>query len=174
MIETDHRFVVEAPLGDVWSYVSEIGNWASSMPGYQSFEETDERHSTWVLKVALGALTRTMRLNVTIDDEREPDFISFSLDGANDPVSGRGSFAATATGPGQTSVVVALAIAGSGPMAGTMEAMSRPIVPRMTRAVSESLKQAIEASSAAPAPTPAPRRRWWSRWRLWLRRRVPG
>ena len=55
-----------------------------------------------------------------------------------------------------------------------MEAMSRPIVPRMTRAVSESLKQAIEAASAAPAPTPAPRRRWWSRWRLWLRRRVPG
>ena len=100
MIETDHRFVVEAPIGDVWSYVSEIGNWASSMPGYESFEETDEGHSTWVLKVALGALTRTMRLNVTIDDEREPEFISFSLEGANDPVSGRGSFAATAHGSG--------------------------------------------------------------------------
>jgi carbon monoxide dehydrogenase subunit G len=167
MIETDHQFVVEAPLGDVWSYVSDISNWASSMPGYQSFEETDDRHSTWVLKVALGALTRTMRLNVTIDDRREPEFISFSLEGANDPVGGRGSFAATPAGPRQTSVVVTLAIAGSGPMAGTMEAMSRPVVPRMTRAVSASLKQAIEGS----APAPAQRRRWWTRWRAWLRRR---
>ena len=174
MIETDHRFVVEAPLREVWSYVSDISNWASSMPGYESFEETDDRHSTWVLKVALGALTRTTRLNVTIDDQREPDFISFSLEGANDPVSGRGSFAATATGPRQTSVVVTLAIAGRGPMAPTLEAMSRPVVPRMTRAVSESLQQAIEATSPAPVRTSAPRRAWWSRWRLWLRRRAPG
>jgi carbon monoxide dehydrogenase subunit G len=157
MIETDHSFVIDAPIGAVWAYASDIGNWASSMPGYESFEEVDELHSNWVLKVSLGALTRRVPLKVTITDRREPDHISFELRGGTDPVEGRGTFTAAAPGPDETSVVVSLAIWGSGPMAASMEAMSRPVVPRMTRAVSESFKNAVERSSAgAVAAQPAP------------------
>jgi carbon monoxide dehydrogenase subunit G len=155
VIETDHRFVVDAHIDQVWAYVSEIGNWANSMPGYQSFEAVDELHSKWVLKVALGALTRTVALQVTITDRREPDHISFTLHGESDPVDGQGTFAASATGAEQTSVVVTLAISGNGPMAATMEAMSRPVVPRMTRVLSESLKQAIELSVDSPISPPS-------------------
>ena len=120
------------------------------MPGYQSFEAVDELHSKWVLKVALGALTRTVPLEVTITDRRKPDHISFTLRGESDPVDGQGAFTASATGARQTSVVVTLAISGNGPMAATMEAMSRPVVPRMTRVLSEALKTAIESSAVAP------------------------
>jgi carbon monoxide dehydrogenase subunit G len=190
MIETDHSFVIDAPIDAVWAYASNIGNWASSMPGYESFEEVDELHSNWVLKVALGALTRRVPLKVTITDRREPDRISFELRGGSDPFEGRGAFTAAAPGLEQTSVVVSLAIWGSGPMAATMEAMSRPVVPRMTRAVSESFKNAVERSTAGasaaqpapettapPLPTSAPsarptirRRPGWERWRARLLR----
>jgi carbon monoxide dehydrogenase subunit G len=149
MIETDHRFEVAAPIGEVWTYASDISNWASSMPGYESFEAVDERRSYWVLKVALGALTKRIQLNVTITDQREPDQIIFALQGASDPVEGRGTFTAAAETPGQTSVVVSLAIWGNGPMAATMEAMSRPVVPRMTRVVSDAFKAAVEQSGSA-------------------------
>jgi carbon monoxide dehydrogenase subunit G len=175
VISTDHKFVVNADIGDVWAYVSEIGNWATSMPGYQSFEAVDELHSKWVLKVALGALTKTVGLNVAIIDQREPDYISFTLEGDTEPVGGQGTFVASPTESGQTSVLVTLSIAGTGPMAGTMEAMSRPVVPRMTRVVSESLKDAIELSLTGVTPPPkAPplrgrlRRLWWRLWRRHL------
>jgi carbon monoxide dehydrogenase subunit G len=170
MIETDHSFVIDAPIGEVWAHAGDIGNWASSMPGYESFEEVDELHSNWVLKVALGALTRRVLLKVTITDRREPGHISFELRGGSDPFEGRGTFAAAARGPQRTSVVVSLAIWGSGPMAATMEAMSRPVVPRMTRVVSDSFKNAVEQSGTAVFEARQSRGRWrkwllgWTRW----------
>lgn len=151
MIETDHRFEVDAPIGEVWGYASDIGNWASSMPGYESFESVDELRSNWVLKVALGALTKRIQLNVTITDRHEPDHITFELEGASEPVAGRGTFTAAVETPAQTSVVVSLAIWGNGPMAATMEAMSRPVVPRMTRVVSDAFKAAVEQTGTAAA-----------------------
>jgi carbon monoxide dehydrogenase subunit G len=152
MIETDHTFVIEAPIGEVWGYAGDIGNWASSMPGYESFEAVDELRSNWVLKVALGALTRRVPLQVTITERREPEHIRFELRGDSDPVEGRGTFTAWQEGAQQTSVVVSLAIWGSGPMAATMEAMSRPVVRDMTRVVSDAFKAAVERTGPA-APT---------------------
>jgi len=151
MIETDHRFEVDAPIGEVWAYASDIGNWAGSMPGYESFESVDELRSNWVLKVALGALTKRIQLNVTITDRHEPDHITFELEGASEPIAGRGTFTAAVETPAQTSVVVSLAIWGNGPMAATMEAMSRPVVPRMTRVVSDAFKAAVEQTGTAAA-----------------------
>jgi carbon monoxide dehydrogenase subunit G len=168
MIETDHTFVVEASIGDVWAYASDIGNWASSMPGYESFEAIDDQRSSWVLKVALGALVRRVELDVTITEMDEPDRISFELRGGRDPVAGRGTFVAAPEGPRQTSVVVSLAIWGSGPMAASMEAMSRPVVPRMTRVVGDSFKSAIEQTDTPASDVPRVRDTRWARWRAWL------
>jgi carbon monoxide dehydrogenase subunit G len=181
MIETDHRFEIDAPIGEVWAYASDIGNWASGMPGYESFEAVDELRSNWVLKVALGALTKRIQLNVTITHRHEPDQITFELQGASDPVEGRGTFTAAVETPALTSVVVSLAIWGNGPMAATMEAMSRPVVPRMTRVVSDAFKAAVELTGTAAADrasvpgsrpvSPQPgvgsgrRRQTWGRWR---------
>lgn len=154
MIETEHRFSIDVSIDEVWAYVRDIGNWAASMPGYQSFELVDELRSKWVLKVAMGALTRTVRLNVEIIEQREPDHIAFQLQGENDPVVGTGSFHAAADASA-TAVAFTLAITGSGPMAGTMEAMSRPIVPRMARQVGEALKTAIESTAEPSMPASA-------------------
>jgi carbon monoxide dehydrogenase subunit G len=164
MIETDHTFLIDAPIGEVWAHAGDIGNWASSMPGYESFEAVDDLRSRWVLKVALGALTRRVPLQVTITERREPEHIRFELRGISDPVEGRGTFTAWREGAQRTSVVVSLSIWGSGPMAATMEAMSRPVVPRMTRVVSDAFKAAVERKGpgAPPVQPPrvTPRRRW--------------
>jgi carbon monoxide dehydrogenase subunit G len=154
VLETQQTFTIDAPIEEVWAYVCDISNWATSMPGYQSFEEVDERNSKWVIKVALGALTRTVLLDVQITEWREPDRVAFSLRGENDPVEGDGTFAAIAA-DGVTDITFVLAISGNGPMAATMEAMSRPVVPRMASAIGESLKRAIEEGGSGSDPETA-------------------
>ena len=64
--------------------------WASSMPGFESFEAVDDLRSSWVLKVALGALTRRIQLNVR-DGAKLPDLPSVV------DVAGSGSHAVTVT-----------------------------------------------------------------------------
>jgi len=170
VIETEHSFQIAAPLDEVWDYVRNIENWASSMPGYSSFELVDDQHSKWVLKVSMGALVRTVKLAVEITEQRKPDHIAFSLEGENDPVHGTGTFDAKANGLTETDVAFTLAITGSGAAAGTMEAISRPIVPRMARKVGDKLKEEIEGrsgttSAAAVEVRVGPLKRFW----LWLR-----
>jgi carbon monoxide dehydrogenase subunit G len=144
--------IVDAQIEDVWVYVSNIGNWAGSMPGYQSFEEIDDRHSKWELKVSLGALTRAVSLGVEIGGWREPGHVDFMLHGERDPIDGRGSFDARASG-GRTEVAIKLQIQGRGPMASTMEAMSGRVLSRMADGIVAALLAGVTGRKAqADAP----------------------
>ena len=38
-LESQESFVVRAPREAVWTYTSDMRNWAANMPGYESFEQ---------------------------------------------------------------------------------------------------------------------------------------
>lgn len=155
MLATEQPFVVDASLAQVWAYVGDMANWAGNMPGYQSFEVLDETDSLWTLKVALGALVRTVRLRIHITEWRAPDHVAFTLTGVGDPIEGRGGFDARPCGDARSEVVLTLSVAGSGQMAGVMESMARPVLPRLGRGLAEALKTEIERQARAGAPAPA-------------------
>ena len=53
----------------VWSYVSDMANWAAIMPGFRDYEVVSDRDSRWTLKVGVGALVKTVHVLVQIDLE---------------------------------------------------------------------------------------------------------
>lgn len=149
MLEARETIDLDAPLVDVWSYVSDIGNWARNMPGYQSFELIDERESLWTLKVGLGALVRTVGLRVEITEWDEPDHVAFRLRGITDPVEGHGTYDARAADDSETAVDVTLRLSGTGPMANAMEGMARPVIPRIVSGLTEAIKRDVESAVGA-------------------------
>lgn len=159
MIETEQTVVIDAAIGDVWDYVSDIQRWAALMPGMRECEVIDASDSKWTIKVGVGGLVRTVKVNVHVDRWDGPGRVLFSYRLDGDPVQGGGTYTATALGTRQTEIVLNVRVEGGGPMAPMWEAMGKPLLPQLARGFADQLKAAIEAVHApasAPAPAAAP------------------
>ncbi len=97
-LESQESFVVRAPREAVWTYTSDMRNWAANMPGYESFEQLTENDSRWTLSLKLGPFKRTVKMLVHITDWDEPERVAFDLKSETDPVNGEGGFVATGAG----------------------------------------------------------------------------
>ena len=158
MIETAQSVVIAAPIGSVWDYAKDVERWAEIMPGYQECTIADEDNSRWVLKVGVGGLVRTVKVQVRVDEWAGPGRVTFSFRLEGDPVSGGGTYRAVSQGPGATGVTLHVRVEGGGPMAPMWEAMGGPLLPKFALAFANQLKARIEGSVGAvvAAPSPAP------------------
>lgn len=158
MIETRQQVSIAAPIEETWSYARDVERWAEIMPGYQSCEIVDEDNSLWALKVGVGGLVRTVRVDVHVKEWAGPERVDFAFRLRGDPVEGSGSYHALREEDGRTQVTLHVRVNGSGPMAPMWEAMGGPILPRFARGFAEDLKARIEAAAGAPQPPPPSRR----------------
>lgn len=171
MIETEQQVVVGAGIEPVWAYAKDMRRWAAIMPGYQECQIIDEDHSRWVLKVGVGAMVRTVKVLVHVERWAGPDAVDFTFRLEGDPVSGSGSYRATAAGPGATNVRLKVQVSGSGPMAPMWEAMGGPVLPKFAKGFAEQLKAMIEeAVGVAPTARTEPEPSLLARIGGWLRR----
>jgi len=92
MAQAEYVTRVAAPVAQVWEFVHEMDNWAAFLRGYQSHEKQGERDSVWVLKGDVGAVTRTVKFHVRIDEWEAPARVRFTLRGLNEEMNGGGSF----------------------------------------------------------------------------------
>jgi carbon monoxide dehydrogenase subunit G len=150
MIEHRQSLRINAPNALVWEYVSVMANWASNMPGYRSFDIVNEKESLWTLKIGVGALVRTVKVRVVIQQWDEPYHVSFIFRLDNDPVDGDGAYQATIRSGGITDVEISFRITGRGPMSTAWEAMMRPILPKMAKGFSDALTASIEQLATPP------------------------
>jgi carbon monoxide dehydrogenase subunit G len=146
MIQSEQSIGIDAAIEAVWGYTSDMCRWAAFMPGCRSYESVDDRHSRWTLKVGVGALVRTVRILVHIDEWEGPERVLFSFTLEGDPVKGNGSYVASRRSPHNTYLMLTLHVEGAGPMAPIWEAMSRPLLPTLLRSFCEKLKSEIELS----------------------------
>lgn len=146
MIQSEQSITIDAAIEAVWGYTSDMCRWASFMPGCRSYELVDERNSRWTLKVGVGALVRTVRILVHIDQWEGPERVVFSFTLEGDPVKGNGSYVASRRSPNNTDLMLTLYVEGAGPMAPIWEAMSRPLLPTLIRSFCAKLKSEIELS----------------------------
>jgi carbon monoxide dehydrogenase subunit G len=155
VIETKQTVTVDCDIEQTWAYAKDFERWASIMPGYQSCEIEDEDNSRWILKVGVGALVRTVKVRVHVDEWAGPERVDFSFKLEGDPVGGSGSYLAAPAGA-QTAMTLHVQVEGSGPMAPMWEAMGGPVLPKFAKSFAEELKARIEASnsSATAGPTP--------------------
>ncbi|MDE8651329.1 CoxG family protein [Novosphingobium album (ex Liu et al. 2023)] len=176
MIETTQTVTIAAPIDRVWDYVRDVERWATIMPGYQSCQIVDADHSLWVLKIGVGGLVRTVRVEVDVAEWAGPERVRFAFRLKGDPVQGTGSYRAVARGPAETRVELHVAVAGGGPMAPMWEAMGGPVLPKFAASFAGELKARIEGLGGPADPTPAaqaarpsPLARLLARLRTWLR-----
>lgn len=155
MIETRQHVSVAAPLDATWSYARDVERWAEIMPGYQSCEIVDADKSLWVLKVGVGGLVRTVKVDVCVDEWDGPERVDFSFRLRGDPVEGSGRYRALADEDGSTHISLDVRVNGSGPMAPMWEAMGGPVLPKFTKGFAEELKARIEAASGGAKNAPA-------------------
>ena len=167
MIETQQSARVRAGIDQVWDYVRDIARWAEIMPGYQSCEVIDDHASRWTLKVGVGRLIRTVKVQVQVNEWAGPGRVEFSYRLAGDPVAGGGTYTATAIGALETEITLHVRVVGSGPMAPMWEAMGKPLLPQFAAAFAEQLRDAIELAVGAGQRAASPKV---PIWRQWLRR----
>lgn len=148
MIETEQTVVVDAAIGNVWNYVSDIQRWAALMPGMRECEVVDANDSKWTIKVGVGGLVRTVKVNVHVDEWDGPGRVLFSYKLEGDPVQGGGTYTARAVGASQTEIVLQVRVEGGGPMAPMWEAMGKPLLPQLAKGFANQLKAEIEAGNA--------------------------
>jgi carbon monoxide dehydrogenase subunit G len=156
MIETEQTVTIRESIENVWNFARDIRGWAELMPGMQECEVIDDDNSRWTLKVGVGGLVRTVRVQVRVDQWDGPQRVYFTYKLEGDPVQGGGSYYATPAGPRETQVQLNVRVEGSGPMAPMWEAMGRPLLPQLAKAFSGQLRDKIEAAAGdAPAVAPA-------------------
>lgn len=185
MIETEQTVAIAAPIDVVWAFARDIRGWAALMPGMQACDVVDDDSSRWTLKVGVGGLVRTVRVDVHVEEWAGPSAVRFTYRLVGDPVTGSGAYAARSLGPTETEVALRVRVEGGGPMAPMWEAMGRPLLPQLARGFAGQFKQQVEAIAAlrpdAPdagdAPLPeaeAPAGGLVARLRRWLARLFGG
>lgn len=172
MIETTQGTVIAAPIAAVWDHVSNISGWAPLMPGMQDVEMIDADHSRWVLKVGVGGLVRTVKVDVTVDRWAGPGEVDFTYALTSDPVKGSGTYRAVPQNAGETAIELHVKVEGSGPMAPMWEAMGRPLLPQLAKAFAGALKAQIEAVASPVAGVKPEPVSILDRLLAWLRRRL--
>jgi carbon monoxide dehydrogenase subunit G len=170
MIDTEQRVTIGTPIDEVWDYVQHIGKWADLMPGLQDCTVLDTHNSRWTLKVGVGALVRTVNVNVCVDEWDGPAHVSFAFTLEGDPVQGGGTYTARAQNGHETDVTLNIQVLGTGPMAPMWEALGKPLLPQFAKTFAGQLKERIEDSTGrAPVSNVAPGRAAPSRIAAWLK-----
>jgi carbon monoxide dehydrogenase subunit G len=162
MIDAEQSALVHVGIDKVWTYVKDIERWASIMPGYQTCEIIDENDSRWTLKVGVGGMIRTVRVQVHVEAWNGPGEVLFRYKLQGDPVEGGGAYRARAVGAGQTEIALKVRVEGGGPMAPMWEAMGKPLLPQFAAGFANELKTKIEAHFSAEPQAEPPRRSWFT------------
>jgi len=170
MIQTEQSVLIAAPIEQVWAYAKDVERWAEIMPGYQECQIEDEDNSRWVLKVGVGGLVRTVKVEVHVDRWAGPDAVDFTFKAVGDPVTGGGSYRAVANRAG-TDITLLVQVVGQGPMAPMWEAMGGPMLPKFAKSFAEQLRDRIEAiaGGATLEELNAPKPGLWARFVAWLK-----
>lgn len=146
MIESTQTVAVRAGIDRVWDYVKDIRRWADLMPGLQDCQIIDDDNSHWVLKVGVGAMVRTVKVDVHVDQWAGPERVAFTFKLRGDPVTGGGTYLATRKRPDEIEMTLTVRVQGTGPMAPMWEAMGGPLLPRFALAFAHQLRDGIEAA----------------------------
>jgi carbon monoxide dehydrogenase subunit G len=148
MIETQQTVTINAGVDSVWDFARDIRRWANLLPGMQACTVIDDDNSHWTLKVGVGGLVRTVKVQVRVEQWDGPERVFFTYKLQGDPVQGGGSYLASRKGPHETEVVLQVRVEGGGAMAPMWEAMGRPLLPQFAKSFANQLKIEIEKAAA--------------------------
>lgn len=92
MADVEYSTTAELPIDLIWRFVEDMDNWATFVVGYQGHEKQSETDSVWTLKGDVGAVARTVKFQVHIEEWAGPERVRFTLTGLNESMDGGGTF----------------------------------------------------------------------------------
>ena len=118
MAEVEFTTTAKLPVQTIWTFVSEMDNWAPLLTGYQTHEKQNDNDSVWTLKGDLGSLTRTVKFQVNVTEWAGPERVTFELKALNEAIEGAGEFVMerydeASAEPSSSAQVVAASVAAS-------------------------------------------------------------
>ncbi|WP_096154480.1 CoxG family protein [Bacillus sp. FJAT-45066] len=136
--------VVYKPIQSVWSFVSDINNWAPLVPGYIEHEIMNARESTWKFKSDVGMFKKKVHLKVNITSWEEPSRVTFTLTGINEKFTGYGYFSAESKTSETTIMTGALSITAEGALGKMVNNILKSSLPEMTNEFTHTVANEIE------------------------------
>ncbi|GLB61275.1 CoxG family protein [Cytobacillus sp. NCCP-133] len=144
MPNSTHQSEVNVPIGALWNFVSDIGNWAPLVPGYIEHEVLCERESTWCFKSDIGILKKKIELKVVITGWQEPKKVTFNLTGLNEKFTGQGYFHASEGKNNKIVMTGSLDIKAEGMMASVANSLLNSTLPELTAGLTEAVAAKVE------------------------------
>ncbi|PWW25862.1 carbon monoxide dehydrogenase subunit G [Cytobacillus oceanisediminis] len=139
-----HQAEVNVPIGSIWNFVSDIGNWAPLVPGYIAHEVLNDKESTWSFKSDMGILKKKIELKVDITSWQEPTKVTFNLTGLNEKFTGHGYFLAGKGKNNRNLMTGALDIKAEGMMAKVANSLLNTTLPEITAELTEAVAAKLE------------------------------
>ncbi len=147
MPEVEYKTVVNAPIDDVWSFVSVIDKWAPYLKGYEKHDELNDRESVWTLKGDVGVLSRTVKVKVNITDwDNEEKKVTFVIEGINEKATGGGTFLAVSKSDNETELTFILEINAGGMIGPVVNVLMTPMLKPVAAEMADKIKNAIESA----------------------------
>lgn len=134
-----HQAEVNIPIEAIWSFVSDIGNWAPLVPGYIAHEVLSDKESTWSFKSDMGIIKKKIELKVDITSWQEPTKVTFHLTGLNEKFTGHGYFLAEKGKNKKNIMTGSLDISAEGMMAKVANSLLNTALPEITAELTEAV-----------------------------------
>ncbi|MBP1971291.1 carbon monoxide dehydrogenase subunit G [Virgibacillus natechei] len=145
-----HQVEMNIPIENVWSFVSDMNNWAPLVPGYAEHEILSDRQSTWKFRGDVGVIHKTVDLKIDITKWLEPTTVCFDLVGLNENFKGDGYFKAKVINGRQTEMTGYIDITAKGVMGPMINSVLRTLVAKKAKQLTEAVaNQAAKMETVA-------------------------
>lgn len=124
---------------DIWSFISDINNWAPLVPGYMSHEVFNDFDTIWKFKSDLGVVKKTIELKVHIIEWKEPTQITFEIEGLSNRFHGSGFFHVIAVNVNSTRITGNIDIKGTGSTGPMKNQLFKSFIPKLTEELTEAV-----------------------------------
>lgn len=132
MVNGMHHVQLNLPLPIVWSYVRDMDNWVSLLPGYEDHVWHNDKQSTWMLQGEFGGLQKVVYVDVEMTLNEQLHEITFHIAVQNMQVTGGGSIRVQEGSVGESNMTGSLHATAKGWMAPMLHAFLKPRLPKLT------------------------------------------
>ena len=160
-IPVEKQFVIQAPRGEVWAFLTDPSRVAGCLPGAAITEQVDERTHAGTIAVKVGPVSA--RYKGTVRFERlDEDAGVAEIAAAGQDVRGKGgadmrmTSRVVARGPAETEVTVSSTVNISGILAQFGRGMIQDVSDEMFRRFTDAMRAALESASDAAGPDGSP------------------
>ena len=80
-MKIEKQFIIDAPQETVWQFITAPELVAECIPGYQSLEVIDDENFKAEIKVEVGPIKATFKVNVKVIDTSPPNFARYETKG---------------------------------------------------------------------------------------------